>query len=191
MLTVLRTLLLLSCYDCDTTRQQYDVTRFKYVLWRPTMHEWVMNMHYQTWIAQGRFINMIRTPSKQWGVCDKHTTHTDTFSCMITQKVKRVLWYFRLISGHVFNVWERTFDLIFAKKPTTLKILSQHFNIWNLWMMGKFTDVQLKSANTHMADTPFPKICQIRSDNLVRRCHKNIEKHTAHTIVSWPNINNG
>ena len=64
-------LLLLSCYDCDSTHQHYDVTRFKYVLWHRTMHEWVMNIHYQTLIAQGRFINMIRTASKQWGVCDK------------------------------------------------------------------------------------------------------------------------
>ena len=56
----------------SSTRQHYDVTRFRYVLWRRTMHEWVMNIHYQTWIAQGRFINMIRTPSKQWGVCDKY-----------------------------------------------------------------------------------------------------------------------
>ena len=30
------------------------------------MPEWVMNNHYQTWIAQGRFTNIIRTPSKQW-----------------------------------------------------------------------------------------------------------------------------
>ena len=56
--------------ECESTRQHYDVTRFKYVLWRRTMHEWVMNTHYQTWIAQGRLINMIRTLSKQWGVCD-------------------------------------------------------------------------------------------------------------------------
>ena len=41
------TLLLLSCYDCNSTRQHYYVTRFKYVLWRRTMHEWVMNIHYQ------------------------------------------------------------------------------------------------------------------------------------------------
>ena len=26
---------------------------------------------FKTWIAQGRFTNMILTPSKQWGVCDK------------------------------------------------------------------------------------------------------------------------
>ena len=70
MVTAWRTVLLLSCYDCDSTRQHYDVTRFEYALWHPTMHEWVMNIHYQTWIAQGRFINIIRTPSKQWGVCD-------------------------------------------------------------------------------------------------------------------------
>ena len=70
MVTVWRRLLLLSCYNCDSTRQHYDVTRFKYVLWRRTMHEWVMNIHYQTSIAQGRFINIIRTPSKQRGVCD-------------------------------------------------------------------------------------------------------------------------
>ena len=25
----------------------------------------------KTWIAQGRFININRTPSKQWGMCDK------------------------------------------------------------------------------------------------------------------------
>ena len=70
MVTVWRTLLLLSCYDWDSTHQHYDVTRFKCVLWRRTMHEWVMNNHYQMWIAQGRCINMIRTPSKQWGVFD-------------------------------------------------------------------------------------------------------------------------
>ena len=32
---------------------------------------WMGYEYYQTWIAQGRFINMIRTPSKQWGVCYK------------------------------------------------------------------------------------------------------------------------
>ena len=41
-----------------------------YVLWRNTVHAWVMNIHYQTWIAQGRFTKIILTPSKQWGVCD-------------------------------------------------------------------------------------------------------------------------
>ena len=50
MVTMWRTLLLLSCYDCDSMQQHYDVTRFKYVLWHRTMHEWVMNIHYQTWI---------------------------------------------------------------------------------------------------------------------------------------------
>ena len=39
-------------------------------MWRHTMHEWVINIHYQILITQGRFINIIRTPSKQWGVCD-------------------------------------------------------------------------------------------------------------------------
>ena len=34
-------------------QQHYDVTQFEYVLWRHTMHEWVMNIHYKTWIAQG------------------------------------------------------------------------------------------------------------------------------------------
>ena len=70
MVTVWRTVLLLSCYNCDSTHQHYDVTQFEYVLWRHTMHERVMNIHYKTWIAQGRFTNMILTPSKRWGVCD-------------------------------------------------------------------------------------------------------------------------
>ena len=47
MVTVWRAVLLLSCYDCDSTHQHYDVTRFECVLWRYTMHEWVMNIHYQ------------------------------------------------------------------------------------------------------------------------------------------------
>ena len=70
LVMVWRTMLLLCCYHCDCMQQHYDVTQFEYVLWRHTMHEWVMNIHYKTWIAQGRFTNMIRTPSKQWGVCD-------------------------------------------------------------------------------------------------------------------------
>ena len=76
MVTVWRAVLLLSCYHCGNTCQHYDVTRFENVLWRRTMHEWVMNIHYKTWIAQGRFINMIRTPSKQWGMCDKVLSFT-------------------------------------------------------------------------------------------------------------------
>ena len=44
MVTVWRTVLLLSCYDCDSTHHHYDVARFQYVLWRRTMHEWVMNI---------------------------------------------------------------------------------------------------------------------------------------------------
>ena len=34
-----------------------------------------MNIHYKTWIAQGRFTNMILTPSKQWGVCDNNISN--------------------------------------------------------------------------------------------------------------------
>ena len=71
MVTVWWTVLLLNGNYCDSTHQHYDVTQFEYILWRHTMHEWVMNLHYKTWIAQGRFTNMILTPSKQYGVCDK------------------------------------------------------------------------------------------------------------------------
>ena len=66
MVTVWRTVLLLSGYYCDNTHQHYDVTQFEYVLWRHTMREWFMNIHYKTWIGQERFTNMILTPSKQW-----------------------------------------------------------------------------------------------------------------------------
>ena len=52
------------------TIQHYDVIPFEHVLWHNTMHELVMNIHYQTWIAQRLFINISRTPSKQWGMCD-------------------------------------------------------------------------------------------------------------------------
>ena len=55
----------------------YDVTQFEYVLWRHTVPGQVMNIHYQTWIAQGRFTNIILTPSKQWDMCDKRQNHTN------------------------------------------------------------------------------------------------------------------
>ena len=57
-------MLLLCCYNCNCMQQHYDVTQFEYILWCHTMHEWVMNIHYKTWIAQGWFTNMILTPSK-------------------------------------------------------------------------------------------------------------------------------
>ena len=47
MVTVWCTVLLLCCYDCESTQQHYDTTLFEYILWRHTMHGWVMNIHYQ------------------------------------------------------------------------------------------------------------------------------------------------
>ena len=47
MVTVWCMVLLLCCYDCESTQQHYDITLLEYVLWRHTMHEWVMNIHYQ------------------------------------------------------------------------------------------------------------------------------------------------
>ena len=61
LVTVWRTMLLLCCYHCDCIQQHYDVTQFEYVLWGHTTHGWVMNIHYKTWIAQGRFTNIILT----------------------------------------------------------------------------------------------------------------------------------
>ena len=51
LVMVWQTVVFLSCYDCHSPLQHYDVTRFEYVLWCRTMHEWVMNIHYQTWIV--------------------------------------------------------------------------------------------------------------------------------------------
>ena len=47
MAIVWGTVLLLCCDDCDNTQQYHDVTRFECVLWRHTMHEWLMNIDYQ------------------------------------------------------------------------------------------------------------------------------------------------
>ena len=70
LVTVWWTRLLLCCYHCECMQQHYDVTQFECVLRHHTMHECVMNIHHQTGIAQGRFTNIILTPSKQWGLCD-------------------------------------------------------------------------------------------------------------------------
>ena len=79
LVTVRRTMLLLCCYHCDCMQQHYDVTQFEYVLWGHTIHEWVMNIHYKTWIAQGPFTNIILTPSKQWSVCTVYDWMAVTF----------------------------------------------------------------------------------------------------------------
>ena len=31
----------------DCMQQHYDITQFEYILWRHTMHEWVINIHYK------------------------------------------------------------------------------------------------------------------------------------------------
>ena len=51
LVTVWWTKLLLCCCHCDCMQQHYDVTQFEYVLWRRTMHEWVMYIHDKTRIA--------------------------------------------------------------------------------------------------------------------------------------------
>ena len=136
MVTVWQTLLLLSCYDCDSTRQHYDVTRFKYVLWCRTMHEWVMNIHYQAWIAQGRFINMIRTPSKQWSVCDNfgNVTTGNSFSwveifCIYPtmfriwlEDVSSICWYISITDGHNWKSFMGPCSPIYLLR--TLKIVN-------------------------------------------------------------------
>ena len=88
----------------------YDVTQFEYVLWSHTMHEWVMNIHYQTWIAQGRFTNMILTPSKQWGVCDKQETHTRHTSIWST--LTQVTTCCLMTPGHYLNGYSFTISMV-------------------------------------------------------------------------------
>ena len=69
MVTVWRTLSLLRWCDCSAL--------WRHVVWTRIVvshnHEWVLIIHYQTWIAHGRFIAITCTPSKQWGVCDNNT----------------------------------------------------------------------------------------------------------------------
>ena len=57
-----RTMLLVYCYHCNCMQQHYDVSQFQYVLWRHTMNKWVLSIHYKSWIAQGRFTNIVLTP---------------------------------------------------------------------------------------------------------------------------------
>ena len=47
MVMVWCTVLLLCCCDCESTQQHYDIKLLEYVLWRHTMHKWVMNIYYQ------------------------------------------------------------------------------------------------------------------------------------------------
>ena len=55
----------------------YNVTRCGYIFWCHTIHGRVMNIHYQNWIVQGSFTNIIRIPLKQWCVCGKSVSCTE------------------------------------------------------------------------------------------------------------------
>ena len=58
-------------------------------------------------IAQGRFINMIRTPSKQWGMCDNYS-ETTLLEVMVTKPIDLFRYFpdFSLLSntGYPLNV---------------------------------------------------------------------------------------
>ena len=85
------------------------------------MHERVMNIHYKTWIAQGRFTNIILTPSKQWRVCDKITT-------------RKIIW--RLVR----EFWEQADvceELLVKRSPdicSFLNILAETTNGFIIWI---------------------------------------------------------
>ena len=141
MVTVWRTVLLLSGYYCDSTHQHYNVTQFEYVLWRNPMHEWVMNIHYKTWIAQGRFTNMILTPSKQWGVCDKACIQTLIARFMGTTwgpsgadrtQVCPILAAWTLLSGNAFfiSVLQLSRDCQLNKIESEHKMVNIVKNCW-------------------------------------------------------------
>ena len=112
---------------------RYDVMRFELVLWRNTMHEWVMNIHYQTWKAQGRFINISRTPSKLWGMCDNiphFPGHVIKYPC----------WHWNqamLVKGSQLAVmtWDYSMD-VSSKQFKTLRVNCLNgLDFWWCWWM--------------------------------------------------------
>ena len=145
MVTVWRTVLLLSGYYCDSTHQHYHVTQFEYVLWCNTMHEWVMDIHYETWIAQGRFTNMILTPSKQWGVCDKGcktcprqriafaVQRLSKQTTMVQRNVSIGLFYSLLF--FFFNLNINHLDLLFIYYTTRKQHMKSHMTVWVEWLI--------------------------------------------------------
>ena len=84
VVTMSRTVLLLCCQDCYCMQQHHDLPRFDYGLWRHTMHEWVMAIHYQTGIAQGRFANIILPTNPRIHPNPTHTPHPrNNGACLI------------------------------------------------------------------------------------------------------------
>ena len=83
MVTVWCTVLLLCCYNCDSTQQHYDITLLEYVLRRHTMHGWVMNIHYQN-----------SAPPRNNGACVINIWNVQLFQCM--QLVCRVYFCYQL-----------------------------------------------------------------------------------------------
>ena len=85
MVTVWCTVLLLCCYDCESSNimtsrclnTYCDVTQCMNGLWIFIT---------KTWIAQGQFINIIRTPSKQWGMCDNTLSSQSYRQCLMLPK---------------------------------------------------------------------------------------------------------
>ena len=85
---------LLSPTYCVKTKLRWRLTKQNY------LHEGVIHIHHQTWIAQGRFMNIIRTLSKQWGMCDK---------CI------NVLWVNNVYIDALLDAYCRWFSLFYTE----------------------------------------------------------------------------
>ena len=90
------TVWLLCWYDCKSKQPHYDVARFKYIYIVTPRN--AINIHYQTWVAQRRFINIIRTPLKQWGGCENKLIYV-----IFCEKLAGIAWcYAMYIYLHLF-----------------------------------------------------------------------------------------
>ena len=110
LVTMWWSVVLLHYNDFEST-QQHDVMQFEYVLWRHTMYKWVINIHYQTWIAQRWFINTICTPLKQLGMCYKILIPQLTTRQLLWQPLRSTKPEIRMT---IYNYCEYTRNIIVA-----------------------------------------------------------------------------
>ena len=87
-----------------------------------------MNIHYKTWIAQGRFTNMILTPSKQWGVCDN-----EIWRMTLKNNRTPLLSNIKVCASFHHHMWIQTWVTVRKRLSWVLSFLTSVTLTFDLW----------------------------------------------------------
>ena len=142
------------------------------------MHEWVIHIHHQTWIAQ--FINIIRALSKQWGMCDKSINVLWAKNVYIDAILDAYCRWFSLfflswIEFHHIQIWKPILGFVrrngmFAcnySMPTTIVTTFFHSIFLTISRINHEYNFRNKIAKTHYSKIIETKFCSAWQNMLI------------------------